>query len=213
MRSHRKKSRIKGIFLEYINSNLKEFLIVTIIFVIGVVFGVMYINNINELQETEVKEYIQNFVNSLKEGNTVDKGELIKQSVKSNLSTTIVLWFAGCTVIGIPILYGFVGYRGFCLGYTISSVILSLGTKGGIIFSLTSLLLQNIIYIPIILALAVSGIRLYKSIMKDKAKDNIKMEICRHTIFSCILLGILIAGTFVETYVSTNLFLLTVKYI
>ena len=56
------------------------------------------------------------------------------------------------------------------------------------LFVVSSILLQNILFIPCILALAVSGMKLYKAIMKDKRRETIKLEITRHTIFSCILL-------------------------
>lgn len=123
------------------------------------------------------------------------------------------MWFVGSTVIGIPIVLGIVAFRGFCLGYTISSSVAIWGTGKGILFFITSMLLQNIIFIPCMLALAVSGIKLYKSIMKDKRKENIKIEIFRHTIFSVMILILLILASFIETYVSTSLLNFYVQYL
>lgn len=102
-------------------------------------------------------------------------------------------------------------YRGFTLGYSISCIVATLGAKNGGIFILSSMLLQNIIFIPVLFALSISGIRLYKSIMKDRGKENIKLEILRHTIFSAILSIMLIVASFIETYVSTNIFMLTLN--
>lgn len=101
-----------------------------------------------------------------------------------NIGLAIVLWFFGTTVIGIPIVFGIILYKGFCLGYTIAAITSIMGIGKGIIFILTSLLLQNIIIIPSIIAIAVSGFKLYKSIVKDRNKENIKIEVLRHTIFS-----------------------------
>lgn len=123
------------------------------------------------------------------------------------------MWFVGSTVIGIPIVLGIVAFRGFCLGYTISSSVAIWGTGKGILFFVTSMLLQNIIFIPCMLALAVSGIKLYKSIMKDKRKENIKIEIFRHTIFSVMILILLILASFIETYVSTSLLNFYIQYL
>ena len=75
------------------------------------------------------------------------------------------------------------------------------------------MLLQNIIFIPVLFALAISGIRLYKSIMKDRGKENIKLEILRHTIFSAMLAVAMIVASFVETYASTNIFMLTLDFL
>lgn len=90
-------------------------------------------------------------------------------------------------------------------------MIATFGVKSGTVFILSSMLLQNIIFIPILFALAISGIRLYKSIMKDRRRENIKLEILRHTIFSAMLAVILVLAAFIETYVSSNIFMLTLK--
>jgi uncharacterized membrane protein SpoIIM required for sporulation len=63
----------------------------------------------------------------------------------------------------------------------------------------------------VLFALAISGIRLYKSVMKDKARENIKLEMLRHTIFSAMLTVCLIVASFLETYVSTNIFMFTLN--
>lgn len=81
------------------------------------------------------------------------------------------------------------------------------------IFIITSLLFQNIIFIPSILFLAVSGMKLYKSIIKDKRRENIKMEITRHTIFCGFILLMLELSAFIEVYISTNLLQICTKYL
>ena len=118
----------------------------------------------------------------------------------------------GCTIIGIPIVYILITFKGFSLGYTISSIIFTLGTGKGILFSIITLLLQNLITIPAILALAVSGMKLYQSMMKDKRKENIKVEMIRHTIFSVFIAFILMISAFVEVYLSNSLLTLCISF-
>ena len=89
-------------------------------------------------------------------------------------------------------------------------IISTLGNWKGIIFIATSMLLQNLIYIPSIIALAVSGMKLYKSITKDKRKENIKFELIRHTIFSIIIFIVICIASIIEAYLSTNLLLLII---
>lgn len=55
--------------------------------------------------------------------------------------------------------------------------------------------------------------KLYKSIVKDKRRENIKVEITRHTIFCAFILLILELSAFVEVYVSTNLLQICVRYL
>lgn len=118
----------------------------------------------------------------------------------------------GCTIIGIPVVYALITYKGFSLGYTISTIIFTLGTGKGIVFSIITLLLQNLITIPAILALAVSGIKLYQSMMKDKRKENIKIEMVRHTIFSLFMLLLLMVSSIIEVYGSNSILSLCISY-
>ena len=204
----RKKAGIKDFILRNIHDNLKSYLIVIILFIIGIVAGVIFINNTNETQSTEIQGYINNFISSLKQDYHIDKMELLKSSLWDNFILIISMWFIGSTVIGIPIVFGIVIFRGFCIGYAVSSAIAVLGVQKGIIFLLTTMFLQNIIFIPVIICMAVSCIRLYKSIMKDKRRENIKLEIIRHTLVSIMLFIVLVLATLIEVYISTNLLML-----
>ena len=87
-----------------------------------------------------------------------------------------------------------------------------MGFLKGLIFVLILILLQNLIFIPAILALGVSGFKLYKSIIKDKRKENIKLEMIRHTIFSIVMLIILIIASLIESFISTNIIKIFIKY-
>lgn len=87
-----------------------------------------------------------------------------------------------------------------------------MGIGKGLSFVLSSLLLQNIIFIPSIIAIGVSGFKLYKSIIKNRNKDNIKIELLRHTFFSLIMLVTLCIAGFVEILISTNILKKIIKY-
>ena len=204
----RKKAGIKDFILRNIHDNLKSYLIVIILFIIGIVAGVIFINNANEAQGVEIQDYINSFISSLKQDYHIDKMELLKSSLWDNFILIISMWFIGSTVIGIPIVFGIVIFRGFCIGYAVSSAVAVLGAQKGIIFLFTTMFLQNIIFIPIIVCMAVSCIRLYKSIMKDKRRENIKLEIIRHTLVSIMLFIVLVIATLIEVYISTNLLML-----
>ena len=204
---------IKRVIEEHITRNVKTYFILIIIYLLGLIIGLIVVNNSSTEQETEITSYINNFVTELKNGSKLDYFKLLKSSFFNNLFLVIILWFMSSTVIGIPIVYGMVGYKGFCMGYTISSVVLSLGTSKGIAFVLSSMLIHNIILIPCMLAVATSGINLYKSIIKDRRKENIKIEIIRHTVFCLIMLAIMAVGSLIETYISSNLLISIVNYL
>lgn len=206
-------NKIKDLIRKYIINNYKEYLLVFILFLIGIFIGVIILNNCSEDNLTSVSTYIQDFINKFKEAQNINTNELILSSIKNNTILTLIIWFAGTTVVGIPIVLGIIFIRGLSLGYTISTCIYTLGLWKGIGFNLSALLFQSILFIPAILTLGVSSIKLYKSILKDRRKENIKIEIIRHTLISLIMLTILILSSFVENTVSMFILKSMIKYI
>lgn len=204
--------QLKTIIKQHILNNKKEYTIVSLLFVIGIFFGVLFVNNVQEAQKIEINSYLNNFIEKLKQTENLNKIELLKNSIGQNIVIAVIIWFFGTTVIGMPVVFGVVVYRGFCLGYTISAIISIMGISKGLLFIFISIFLQNIIWIPAYLALAVSGFKLYKSIIKDNRKENIKLEIVRHTIFSLIMLMVLFASSCIEILVSTTLLKNLIKY-
>ena len=197
---------LKKQIINYVYDNIKEYILVLLLFVIGIFAGVMIINSSGEENVLEIKDYISSFIVNFKNIEKIDKLSLLMSSIKNNIILTIIIWIAGTTVIGVPIVLLTILLRGLCLGYTISAITYTLGKIKGLMFCIVALCIQNILFIPALLSLGVSSIKLYKSIMKDKQKENIKLQIIRHTIFSGIMLIILIVSSFIENTVS--LFLL-----
>lgn len=213
MKNIKKTLKLKDIIVNHIASNSKEYIIVTLLFIIGIFLGVLFVNNIKNDEFDSVQNYITTFIQKFKENPNIDSGELLKTSIIKNLILALSLWFFGTTVIGIPIVFGILIYRGFCLGYTISTFISTIGIAKGLAFVFSNMFLQTVIFIPAILAISVSGFKLYKSIVKDKRKENVKIEIIRHTIFSALMTILLCLSSVVEVFVSNNLLKIIVKYL
>ena len=207
----RQKNNIKELILRHIYDNIKLYLIVIIILVVGIVDGVVFVNNTSAEEAQEIQNYITEFINLLKQGNRIDTGQLLKKSLGDNITLIIIMWLLGSTVIGIPIVMGIVLFRGFCIGYSVSAIIASIGVQKGILFFFTTMFLHNLIFIPVIICMTISCMRLYKSIMKDKRRENIKLEIIRHTLVSIMLFIVLVLATLIEVYISTNLLMLCIN--
>ena len=205
--------RYKNIIISHVQHNLKEYIIIGIIFIIGILLGIVFVNNLNEVQTEEIDLYITSSITALKENKNINELQTLQDSIKNNITVATLLWLMGSTVIGLLLVYLIVCFKGFCFGYTISALIYVLGTGKGIIFFMCTMFLKNIIAIPCTIALAVSGMRLYKSIMQDRRKENIKLEVLRHTIFSAFILLLLIASSFIEVYTSQALLNYCIKYL
>lgn len=211
-KSEKKRSKIIDVLIEFVKNNLKEYIIITLVFLIGIFLGVMFVNNLGEEQKVEIITYLETYIEAFKQTDSSSNITLLQNNIKDNIILTLIIWFIGSTIVGIPIVFGIIAFRGFCLGYTISGLTIVFGVSKGVAFTAISLIMQNILFIPAIISLGVSALKAYKSIYSDKRKENIKLELIRHTVFSGMALLVLILSAIVETQISTNLLRALIKY-
>lgn len=207
----KKQSKLGTILINHIINNKRGYLIVGILFFIALIVGVFFVNGTDDLKLEEINSYFNNLIEKINTLENINFLELFKSSVISNIITISILWFGASTIVGILVVYGTILFKGFSIGYTISSIIACFGVGKGILIALSILLLHNIIYIPAMFGASVSGIKLYQSIMKNKQRDNIKIEVLRHTIFSSLMLVLMVISSLIEVYCSTNLFIILLK--
>ena len=62
----KRKVHIMDVLKTHIINNLKEYIIVLLIFLIGIFLGVMFINNAKESQKNEIQNYINTYVENSK---------------------------------------------------------------------------------------------------------------------------------------------------
>lgn len=204
------KNNIFTVIQEDISNNIKLYIIILIIFLVGLFCGVMFINQNDS--KTEIENYINTYIDETKSLQNGKYFEELQKDIKSNIILVLLLWFAGTTIIGIPIVLGIILVRGFCLGYTISACVYVLGKIKGIIFIFITIFLQNIIFVPAIMILGVSSIKLYKSIIKDRRKENIKLSILKHTTITGMVLISLILASIIKIEISYRMIVNLIKY-
>lgn len=206
----KKKNEILLAIKDNILNNTKSYFIVIIIFTVGIFLGVMFINQTEN--KTEIEKYINTYVDETKALQNGDYLGELQKDIRNNITLVLLLWFAGTTIIGLPIVLGIIIFRGFCLGYTIASCVYVLGKMKGIIFIIITIFLQNIIFIPALMVLGVSSIKLYTSIVKDRRRENIKFSILKHSIISFIIMIILILSSIIKIEISYRLIVNLIKY-
>ena len=205
MKEIKSTSNIKNIIINYVRKNIKEYILISTIFIIGLLIGVIFINNCSEEKANIISEYIIEFIENIKQTEQSDKAYLYSKSLKNNVLLTLLLWISGTTIVGIPVVLGIILYRGFCLGVTVSSISMTLGVGKGIWLNFIMLGLQSIIFIPAIITMGVSSLKLYKSIIADKRKENIKIQVLSHTIISFLMFITITFSIFVENEIALRL--------
>ncbi|MCL2355351.1 MAG: stage II sporulation protein M, partial [Oscillospiraceae bacterium] len=134
IKKHLKKSTIRNIVFTHIENNIKEYFIVSVLFIVGIIIGVIFINNLSEEGQEEISGYFSSFITSMQNEEPINEGALLMDSILNNTGIALLIWLMGMAVIGIAAVYVIVIFRGFVLGYTIASAISFFGIGKGSLF-------------------------------------------------------------------------------
>ena len=191
---------MKQFVKNYFFQNRIEYLKVFMVFIIGIVISIMIVNQSNNDQKKEIKDYIDNKIELVKVNNYENKMEVFKNSLLRNLKNYILIVLLASSIIGLPIVYFIVIKKAFSIGYTAASIFATQNTRTAIIF-----ICNSILFIVL-----VSGVLFTKAFFERR---NLKFEVFRYMFFALIGLILIIVSSLCEAYISINFLYLLKKYI
>ena len=189
------------IIFDYMKRHKIMYVLICFAFLIGLLIGTVFLFKFSKIEE--VKKYIIDITNITNE-NGIDKMLVFKNSILENIKFILILYLLGCTVIGGVIVFVAIIYKGFSIGYTISSILVSFDFTQSLKYLFPTVILHNIVFLPIVFLLAFSGIILYKEIMKKNY--NLKTGLIRHTLILLISIVFCVISSGIEAYFSTIIF-------
>ena len=197
--------------MESLKENKITFLWVLLFFLVGIVLGSYTVYYMSDFNGVEITTYFNNFLEFLG-GNSVAYTSILVDSIKSILPMVVIIVLLGYTAVGTPIILMMDLAKGYVIGFTFSLIVSMLGSKG-VMLVLSGLMLQNLIFIPIIMLISVLAIR--HSVTKLKmgvSRDRVKLDVSRAYLnFQGLLSLIIISGILIETYISPNLIRLVIS--
>lgn len=196
---------------KHIRDNYRTYIFFIIIFIVGLIIGIISVNNMNIENKEKMNNYLISFTSNLKDNVNINYGLLLVNSLKKNMQfilILVVLSFSIWRKISNSLL---VGYKGFVLGYSISSTISIFGIGKGLAFNMSLLMLSELIFIPTVFFTAVYCMNSYNKII-SKDYSNKTTDLIRNIIVFIIILFTIVASSFIKTYLSSNLFVLIRNY-
>ena len=197
--------------MESLKENKITFLWVLLFFLVGIVLGSYAVYYMSDFNRVEITTYFNNFLEFLG-GNSVSYTSILIDSIKSILPMVAIIVLLGYTAVGTPIILMMDLAKGYVIGFTFSLIVSMLGSKG-VMLVLSGLMLQNLIFIPIIMLISVLAIR--HSVTKLKmgvSRDRVRLDVSRAYLnFQGLLSLIIISGILIETYISPNLIRLVIS--
>lgn len=197
---------LKLLIKKNLQDNLIIYLIIPVIFLVGIFFGVMGVHELDTSQVNELVQYVDGFINNLPTA-SVDAGLETRHALMTNLKTLFYIWFLGLTVIGIPLTMVITFSRGFILGFTTGFLVQQKSLQGVLVILLT-VVPQNLLLIPVVLIAAVSSISFSFFVIRGKFGGKTMNLSKRFIGYTCsfILFGLFtVLAALVQGYVSPSL--------
>lgn len=209
VRTNRVRIKQGNILTRHISEHKMIYILLVLLFIIGFIIGSINAAFVREEVKTESQNYILEFVESLKT-QEIDNEILFLESINANIKPIIYIMLFGLVIIGIPFIFIYLGIYSYSIGFTVTSILSSLGASKGIAFIFTLMIPQEIILIPTIMIVAVNAI-LFSKVILDMNTRNVKAEFLKYAFVFVIGILISVGISLFETYVGSNLIKFTVQ--
>ncbi len=175
-----------------------------IVFVLGFIGGILFLILTNKLDKLIIKNEIEEYFNLFKDNKIIGLDNLIN-SFKNNITYITIILVSNIVFVLCPLTYFVNFYKGFLIGFLMSSIILTFKFKG-IFYSLLVLiphqLLMNlliIIYSSIMIKFAFKLFNAYKN------KENINIRLFTEKILILFMgaLFITLISSLLEIYLNS----------
>jgi stage II sporulation protein M len=194
----------------YWRDHTSLFVFVTVLFVMGVIFGAIVVGALDDSQSASLNDGLSKFFQAL---NIQEKGtspsEITWHTMAGFLKTVGLLWILGLSIIGLPIIVIMIFVKGFVIGFAVGVIVGQFKAKG-ILFALAAILPQNLIYVPALLVCGVAGISFSLMLVRSRFGNQQRFgqgnSLYRHFLSYTGLVAVvavaMVTAAFVEGYLS-----------
>jgi len=189
----------------YIQERLFLFILVGLLFAMGIVFGTLSAQNLEPGQKTELLQYIHFFFQGMKqETQPVTDAVLARNAIFNHLKTIFFFSLLGISVIGVPLILFLLFAKGYILGFTIGFILQQLAGKG-FLFTVTSVFPHYVLIIPALMIAGVANIDLAGALLRSrfgKVTRPVSTDLVQGLGLNGLALSLLILSGLIEGFVS-----------
>jgi stage II sporulation protein M len=141
----------------HIEEHSSLYLFVTVLFMMGIIFGTFTVQSLGYAQQSELYDYFQHYITEVNKGAIVEHQYALAQNFIHYVKYTGAIWLLGLSIIGLPVILLMVFLKGVFVGFSVGFLVHQLGWKG-LGLSFLSIVPQNLIAIPLLITLSVISI-------------------------------------------------------
>ena len=190
--------------------NRKILLSFIILFLIGLAIGISFITYLNDIDKTLIEKEINEYIRLINSSKDYLNGFL--NSFKINFIYITLIWVTGIIPIIFLLNYFVIFYKGFVIGFTISSMVLIYKLKG-LFLSLLFMFPHEYINIFLFITLSVLAIKFSKkTYLRFKNNDvyNLKKEYKDYIKIYFIFILLSLINSLIEVFINSLLVRLVV---
>lgn len=200
-------------FLSIILPNKKVNIFAILIILLGIISGSIFLIILSKNDKELVMNKITSFMTNINE-NKINNLEAFKNAMIENSIFIVIMWVLGASIIGIIVNIFLTYIRGFIVGFSVSSFILTFKYKG-IISTLIYVFPTTIINLLITILISVYSfsftIILYKSIFYKTSNFMIKGYIKKYIYILLISLGLSFISSLSEAFLLPSMMKVVIK--
>lgn len=199
----------KNVIFRHIKQNVTLYMFSFILFLTGIIFGALTVNNMSFIQKQDLYFYLEQFFDQLQKGSMISRKDILLQSTFYHAKYLTLFFILGLTIIGLPLIWLFLFIKGLLVGFSVGFLVNQLGTKG-LLYATFAIAPQNMIIIPIYIIAAtlamLFSLSLLQKITGKTVRVSFKQQIVQYTMLFFVIFGLAFIGALIETYVANEIF-------
>nr|WP_233168209.1 stage II sporulation protein M [Paenibacillus roseus] len=187
-----------------VKDQLALYIFVGVLFIVGVVFGVVMAGALTLEQQQDLTGDVEHFVKLLNAGLGPDKTASFWDRAWFHTKWVLLIWLLGLTVIGTPLLLVLDFLKGALVGFSMG-LLIGQHAWSGVLFWLIAVAPQNVLVVPALLIASVAGLSFAAHFVKVRLlqkNGSLARPLIAHTLTAVCMLAVLWAAAWFEAYVS-----------
>ena len=188
----------------YMKEHLTLYIFVSVLFVMGIVFGSLMVNALSPGQKEEIARHVASFVQNVNQSGIPSDKTTFVQSFSLKIKWVALIWVLGLSMIGLPFILLLDFLKGVLIGFSVGYLVSMLSWKG-MLFALVSVAPQNLVVIPALVICSVSAVSFSLHLIKNRLlqkRGTIYPQFIRYCTVTLCMAALLFGVSLFEAYVS-----------
>lgn len=199
----------RNVLFRHVKNNVTLYMFSFILFLTGIIFGALTVNNMSFIQKQDLYFYLEQFFEQLHKGTIIVHKDILLESTFYHAKYLVLFFILGLTIIGLPLIWLLLFIKGLVVGFSVGFLVNQLGTKG-LLYATFAIAPQNMLIIPVYIVAAtlsmLFSLSLLQKIIGKTVRISFKQQFVQYTTLFFALFGLAFISAIIETYVANEVF-------